>query len=227
MKSAVEPWAGDVIQASQGGNGMTQGEGSPTSAEAPGEQQTEIEVPQIIGGVEKVALLPLLAEIREFLFKLVQVFAPPTCIDFNGPSSPLGPGFYPPGGFLGCKLEVYDPSFSTAGCAVMGSPMVYTGPGAPPGPSLLIKQQPPFLGLDCGFGLVGSFPTTNYVEIQLVSYARPARLLACSGSAVVGMQIMTVPQKTPQTFTFTSPGGIDRVIVSAPSNEVLLLRLCF
>jgi hypothetical protein len=206
---------------------MAQGEGPPTSVESTGEQEAELDVPQIVGGAERVALLPLLAEIREFLFKLVQVFAPPTCIDFNGPSSPVPPGYYPPGGFLGCKLEVYDPSFTVAGCAVTGSPMVYTGPGTPGGPALFVKQQPPFLGLDCGFGLVGGFPTTNYVEIELVSYAQPARVIACSGSAVIGMQIMTVPQKTPQTFTFTSPGGIDRVVVWSPSNEVLLLRLCF
>jgi hypothetical protein len=160
----------------------------------------------------------------------VTVQKPPlNCVDFSASPPAPGPGFYPPGLLVsGCRLDVYGSGFSTAGCVVAGSPMVYSGPGVPAGPHTLIKTEGGFTGLDCGFGLQATLPyPVPYAELTLVSFAQPASLEACDiGGTVVGSATMSGPGGTAQTLAFHG-AAISRIVVTPPSNESLLLSICF
>jgi hypothetical protein len=106
---------------------------------------------------------------------------------------------------------------------------VFNYPGGPPVPTTRIRTQgsPPLTGLDAGFRLVITPPVSSKVAATLVHYARPAQMQALSSSnAVLGSAVMTAANGVPQQLTLGAP-GIGSVVVTSPSDEVMLLDFCY
>ena len=67
----------------------------------------------------------------------------------------------------------------------------------------------------------------SQVELTLVHFSAAPKVTAYDGAgAPVATANMTVPQQTPETLVLTG-AGIVTVVVDAPSDEVLLTRLCW
>jgi hypothetical protein len=96
-----------------------------------------------------------------------------------------------------------------------------------PRPDTQIKTDGGFTGLDVGFSteIVLPMPCTA-VEATLVTLAAPAAIEAFEGGASAGTTTMSVGQGVPEALRVTG-SAIDRVVITAPQNETLLLRFCF
>jgi hypothetical protein len=95
-----------------------------------------------------------------------------------------------------------------------------------PTPSTEIQAVAGFTGLDCSYLSEVQLPTpSSSVEATLVSTAAPATLQAFSGGVPGAVVAMTVPQGTAETLV-VSGTAVDRVVITAPNDEVHLLRLC-
>jgi hypothetical protein len=96
-----------------------------------------------------------------------------------------------------------------------------------PTPSTEIQAVAGLTGLDCGYLTEVQLPTpSSSVEATLVSTAAPAILQAFSGGVPGQVAAMSVPQGTAETLVVTGT-AIDRVVITAPNDEVHLLRLCY
>jgi hypothetical protein len=94
-------------------------------------------------------------------------------------------------------------------------------------PTADVKSMGAFIGLDGGHRLeITPPPGLSAVSLTLVTFAGAASAEARFGGVVVDSKTMTVPQATPETLLL-SASNIDSVVVTSPSNEVLLLEICF
>jgi hypothetical protein len=160
----------------------------------------------------------LWAEIRPLLLRLAQRLQLLTCVSLSS----LTPGSYPQNSNFSspATFTVYEPGFS-ASCA---------GGTGTPTPALEIRTMvgpPAPVGLNCGFGLEITLPAVPWVQLALVHYAQPAVIEACEFgvSAPGSPQTMSPVQQVVQTFTFSGT-AIDKVFVTPPNNETLLLDIC-
>ncbi|MFL5403849.1 MAG: hypothetical protein ACJ8BF_13640 [Gemmatimonadales bacterium] len=103
--------------------------------------------------------------------------------------------------------------------------------GAVPPNSVIKTQNSPAgaqTGLDAGFSLdIGLSVLARKISATLVQYARPATMEAFdSAGASVGKVTMTAGNGVPEVLTL---GGqwIQKVVITSPSDEVLLLRFCY
>jgi hypothetical protein len=98
-----------------------------------------------------------------------------------------------------------------------------------PKPSTEIKAIGAFVGLDAGYRLEIDFPrNVKSVCMRLVHFAKPPKVLFVSpAGTTVGTVILASTQKVAQEVVGTSTAGINRIVVVPPSNETLLLSLCF
>jgi hypothetical protein len=62
-------------------------------------------------------------------------------------------------------------------------------------------------------------------RLTLVHSAVPATVETFAGGASLGMQTMTAAAGSPETLSISGV-AIDRIVVTPPSNETLLLELC-
>jgi hypothetical protein len=83
-------------------------------------------------------------------------------------------------------------------------------------------------GLDCGVRLEVALPSTaTFVEASVVPFAGPVKLLAVNAAGdVVGAAPTSGGGGQPETLLVRA-SGIVKVVFEVPSNEALLLRLCF
>jgi hypothetical protein len=102
-----------------------------------------------------------------------------------------------------------------------------------PAPFTQIKSQASpsggvFVGLDCGFRTIVTLATpAQNVTLALVHFAQPANVRAFnSDGTLAGSAVMTPAQFTVQTLSIAGT-SINRVIISCPQDETLLLRFCF
>jgi hypothetical protein len=135
--------------------------------------------------------------------------APPTevhqCIDFS--TMPPGPGPNP-------RTE-QDVTFTVR------------GPAGGPQPQTEIRSSGTFTGLDCSFLTEITLPSpTTRVELTLVHTAIPARIEAFNtDNSSAGTATMSGPPNQAETLSLTG-SAIQRVVVTAPQNETLLLEFC-
>jgi hypothetical protein len=96
-----------------------------------------------------------------------------------------------------------------------------------PTPTTEIQAVAGFTGLHCSYLTEVDLPApSGSVEATLVSTAAPATAQAFSGGVPGAVVAMSVPQGTAETLVV--PGtAIDRVVITAPNDEVHLLRLCY
>jgi hypothetical protein len=132
--------------------------------------------------------------------------APPTevrqCIDFRTMQPGTGPN---PRTERGTSFTVQEPSTAQTRIMTSGS----------------------FTGLDCGrqLEIALSSPTTR-VELTLVHTAVPARIAAFNANGTsAGTASMSGPPQQAETLSLTGT-AIQRVVVTAPQNETLLLEFC-
>jgi len=110
---------------------------------------------------------------------------------------------------------------------------VWDATGVPPPPFALapnsrIQTQGVFTGLDCGFKLEIAIlaGTARQVAVKLVHFARPATVEAFeSTGALAQSAVMGPTQNTAQLITLVGK-SINRVVVTPPSDETLLLEFC-
>lgn len=128
------------------------------------------------------------------------------CIDFSAMNPGQGPN---PRTEQGAQVTVHDHT---------GAPVANTE----------IQPMGGFVGLDVGFSTEIKLPEPcNAVEATLVHFSQQAQIEAFDSSgASVGVETMTVGQGTPETLTI-SGSDIERVVITAPQDETLLLRFCF
>jgi hypothetical protein len=93
-------------------------------------------------------------------------------------------------------------------------------------PAAEVRSDGGHTGLNSGFSLeiVPAAPVSS-ARLTLVHFATPPKVEAFAGGVVVDSQTMTAAGGTPETLTFAA-AGIDRLVVTPPSNETLLLELC-
>ena len=98
-------------------------------------------------------------------------------------------------------------------------------------PNSTIRTDGGFNGLDAGFTLEITLPAGSQyqnVALTLVQFATAPKIVAFSGGSAVASGTMTVGQKVAETVTLSVPSPvIDRIVVSPPSDETLLLKLCY
>jgi hypothetical protein len=159
------------------------------------------------------------AEIRPLLLRLAQRLQLLNCVSLSS----LTPGSYPQNSNFSspATFTVYEPGFSASCSGGTGTPT----------PSLEVRAMvgpPAPTGLNCGFGLEITFPAVSWVQLALVHYAQPAVIEACEfgASAPGSPKSMSSVQKVVQTITFRGT-AIDKVFVSPPQDETLLLEVCF
>ena len=129
------------------------------------------------------------------------------CIDFS--TFPVGPGPNPRA-ISGIRFSVFD----------FNNVLL---------PTSQIKASGAFVGLDTGFRLEIEFPRKGVKAIcmSLTHTARPPRIAFISAAGnTVGTATLAATQNVAQEVECTSP-SIKRVIVKAPSDEALLLTLCY
>jgi hypothetical protein len=91
-----------------------------------------------------------------------------------------------------------------------------------------IKVMGGFRGLDCGYRLeiTLSSPWTS-VEATLVHFAGRAEMKAINrDGSTAGAATMSVGQNTEETLTIAG-AAIDKVVITSPADEVLLLKFCW
>ncbi|MCG8461099.1 MAG: hypothetical protein MI919_32850 [Holophagales bacterium] len=96
-----------------------------------------------------------------------------------------------------------------------------------PWPNFGIQNMGGFTGLDTGYQLVIQLGRVcSVVELTLVHFSSPAtaKALDAGGGTVAGAS-MAPPQGNPQTLVLAAP-GIVQVVIDAPQDECLLLRIC-
>ncbi len=130
----------------------------------------------------------------------------PNCIDFrNAPlGSELNPWSYQGVPFFGTNFD--------------GTPL----------PTLDVRTDGGFTGLNCGYGLEITWTNSScdFIEITLVSFAQRAEVTTYDGTgAVLETKKMTAPQMTAETLHLHGQNVV-KVVVIAPSNETLLLAIC-
>ena len=128
------------------------------------------------------------------------------CIDFA--TIPVGPGPNPRL-IQTVKFAVFDHT---------GAPL----------PSSQVKTQGTFQGLDAGFRLEMTFRRpVRAVCMSLVHFARAPKVEFFSPAGTnVGTVALTPTQNVAQEAVCTST-AIQRIVVTPPSDETLLLALCF
>ncbi|MBN1857388.1 MAG: hypothetical protein JW846_10615 [Dehalococcoidia bacterium] len=89
-----------------------------------------------------------------------------------------------------------------------------------------VKNYGGLMGLDCGFRLqVAYAEPCRRVQLTLAHFSQPAKVEAYNtDGSIAGTAAMTSAGGVPETLTFS--GSIRQVIVAAPQNETLLLKLC-
>jgi hypothetical protein len=132
---------------------------------------------------------------------------PRTCIDFGALPAGAGPN---PRIEQGLRFTVHDSS------------------GVPAPGTQIGTMGSLFTGLDVGLKTEIILPVPcSVVEATLVTFARPAELEAFeTGGASAGKASMTVGQRVAETLRITGT-VLDRAVITAGSNETLLLRFCF
>ena len=93
----------------------------------------------------------------------------------------------------------------------------------------LIQATGVFVGLNCGFKLEITLPRgVTAVCMRLAHWAKPSKIsfLSPAGSTV-GTVTLAATQNVAQEVVGSSTAGIKRIIVVPPSDETLLLSLCF
>jgi hypothetical protein len=100
-------------------------------------------------------------------------------------------------------------------------------PGGNVLPASRIWQMGGFVGLDAGFSCELAFPDSSRIEATLVHFAQPASIEAWEqGGGSVGPKTMTVGQGVSETLDLTG-NQLYRALITAPQDEVILLRFCF
>jgi hypothetical protein len=167
--------------------------------------------------------LEIWREIRSLLQRLAAPLL--TCVDFKTwtPGSYVNP-IVNPVATGGAKFAVYDPGFSVTGCSVSATSLLSGGA------RITDFGGPPTLtGLDCGFGLEITLPNpVAWVQLRLAHYAQPAMIEACENGvpAPGSPKVMSTLQGVGQTFVFSGT-AIDKVFITPPQNETVLVRICF
>jgi hypothetical protein len=96
-----------------------------------------------------------------------------------------------------------------------------------PTPTTEIQAAGGFTGLQCSYLTEVGLPTLSVsVEATLVRFAAPATVQAFSGGVPGVITSMTVAQGVAETLVVTET-AIDQVVITAPNDEVQLLRLCY
>jgi hypothetical protein len=96
-----------------------------------------------------------------------------------------------------------------------------------PTPTTEIQAAGGFTGLQCSYLTEVGLPTPSVsVEATLVRFAAPATVQAFSGGVPGAITSMTVAQGVAETLVVTGT-AIDQVVITAPNDEVQLLRLCY
>ena len=128
------------------------------------------------------------------------------CIDFATIPIGLGPN---PRLIQAVKFSVFDHT---------GTPLA----------SSQVKTQGTFQGLDAGFRLEMTFRRpVRAVCMSLVHFARAPKVgFFSSAGTNVGTVTLAPTQNVAQEAVCTSP-AIQRIVVTPPSDETLLLTLCF
>jgi hypothetical protein len=131
-----------------------------------------------------------------------------TCIDFT--AEPLGFGPNP--------ATYQDVSF-----------LVMDHTGSPMADTEIRNDGGVYVGLNVGFSLEITLPAAyQEVTLTLVHFARPAEAVAYNGSTIITSATMASRQGTPETLTLSAASPeIDRVVVTPPSDETNLLKLCY
>jgi hypothetical protein len=94
-------------------------------------------------------------------------------------------------------------------------------------PTVLTTFGSSFTGLDVRRATEISLPPSSSVELTLVTLAQAATMEAFnSDGSSAGTASMSGTQNVAESFTLTG-ASIDRVVVKAPADETLLLRLCY
>jgi len=129
------------------------------------------------------------------------------CIDFS--TLPVGPGPNPRS-ISGIKFSVFDHTATLL-------------------PTSQIKASGAFVGLDTSFQLEIVFPRRGVkaVCMSLVHTARAPKIaFFSSAGTLVGTATLAATQNVAQEVVCTS-ASIKRIVVKAPSDETLLLTLCY
>lgn len=128
------------------------------------------------------------------------------CVDFQAMQPGSGSN---PRDEQGLRLEVFD------------------GSGTPT-PTTEIRTDGGFTGLHCGFSTRVTFPggPAQAVQVTLVHLSQPATVQAFSGGVPGPSATMSGPQGQAETLSLAAP-AIDEVVITAPQDETLLLRLCW
>ena len=89
-----------------------------------------------------------------------------------------------------------------------------------------VKNYAGLMGLDCGFRLEIAFSEPcRTAQMTLAHFSRAATVEAYNtDGSLAGTMPMSVAQGVPGTLTFN--GSIRQVVVTAPQNETLLLKVC-
>jgi hypothetical protein len=101
------------------------------------------------------------------------------------------------------------------------------GPAGGPQPQTEIKSSGAFTGLDCGFQTEITLPSpTTRVELTLVHTAIAAQIEARNtDGSIADTATMSDTRNQDETLSLTG-SAIQRVVVTAPRNETLLLEFC-
>jgi hypothetical protein len=104
--------------------------------------------------------------------------------------------------------------------------LVRDSDGNPAANTRVVQWGETFKGLDCGFTLeIELQQPTATADVTLVHFSAPARVEAFEAGTSVGTKSMSGPQQQEETLSF-SASAIDRLVVTAPADETLLLETC-
>jgi hypothetical protein len=92
----------------------------------------------------------------------------------------------------------------------------------------IVQEIAGLRGLDCGFETTILLPVpSSAVEVTLVHFARPAEVEAFEVDGTrAGVIRMAAAQRQPESLRLTG-AALERIVIRAPSNETLLLAVCF
>src|SRR5690348_1432552 len=170
------------------------------------------------------------------LHRVLRFVCPVATVAVSAAACPTPPGDPPDDPFDGGRPGTRTcAEFTTLGVdpptivdTVDGLTIEARGPDGAPLPHAQVRAMGGMHGVDCGFALDIALPLpSGRVFLTLVSFARPAQLTAftADGSAIASA-VMQMPSKQVETIVLSAP-EIRRVLIEAPGNETLLLRICW
>jgi hypothetical protein len=138
-----------------------------------------------------------------------------------------GTGMRPQAGTDCIDFSAYPPSPTPNPLTIQGATFFAQDHLGAPWPNPGIKNYGAFTGLDCGFRLDIDMPKLcQRVDVTLAHYSTPAQVVAYNADgSVAGTAIMSGPQNIAETLSINGT-NIQKVVIVAPQNETLLLKIC-